>query len=73
MEADGTAFEGIDEAAQPNESGASNRRPPGSGTHAVRKLSCDGIWAEWATAGAQRSAPAAHRFLFSVGTGRRQG
>lgn len=73
MEVDRTTFERIDGAAQPNESGASNRRSPGDGTPAVRKLSCDGIWAEWATAGAQRSAPAAHRFLFSVGTGRRQG
>ena len=73
MEADRTAFERIDGAAQPNEPGVSSRRPGSSGAPAVRRLSCDGIWAEWATTSAQPSAPAARRCLFSVGAGRRQG
>ena len=73
MEADTTAFERIDEAARSNEPGVSNSRPVGNGTPAMRKLSCDGIWAEWTTAGAQHSASATRRFAFSVGAGRRQG
>ena len=73
MEADRTVFEGIDEAAQPNEPGDSGLGRAGGGTAGVRKLSCDGIWAEWGTAGGRRSANAARRFVFSVGTRRGHG
>ena len=73
MEADTRALQRIDGAAQPDEPGVSCRRPRGGGGPAVRRLSCDGIWAEWSTAGAQPAASAGRRCLFSVGTGRRQG
>ena len=73
MEADRTVFERIDAAVRPNESGDSSRNSSGNGPVVARKLSCDGIWAEWATAGTQRSGTAARRFAFSVGAGRRPG
>lgn len=69
MEADRAVSRRIDGAAQPNGAGVSNRRPTGGGAAAVRRLSCDGMWAEWGTEGAQASA--GRRILFSVGTGRR--
>ena len=69
MEADRRALQGIDGAAQPDEPGVSSRRHRGGGASAVQKLSCDGIWAEWSTAGAQPAASAGRRCLFSVGTG----
>ena len=69
MEADRRALQRIDGAAQPDEPGVSSWRPPGGGAPAVRRLSCDGIWAEWSTAGAQPAASAGRRCRFSVGTG----
>ena len=74
MEADRTAFERIDGAAQPNEPGVSSRRPGSSGAPAVRRLSCDGIWAEWATRSRprRRLVAASSRWVRGAVKGRRE-
>ena len=59
---DGTATDGIDGAAQPGGSDEGSRRASGGGTAGVRRLSCDGFWAQWTTAGTHRSATADLRF-----------
>ena len=71
MEADEMEFDRIEGAAQTGSPDLSNGNAFRGGTASVRKLSCDGIWAQWSAADSKRSEPAAGRFCFWVGPVRR--
>ena len=62
MDEDRTATDRIDGTAQPDGSDEGRGRASRGGTAGVRRLSCDGFWAEWTTAGTHRSATAVLRF-----------
>ena len=74
MEADRMAFEGIEgvEGAAETCSPGSASRNPADGRTVVRRLSCDGLWAQWSPAPRPLASPAP-RYHFTVGTDRRRG
>ena len=73
MEAGKTESKRIGELARAGEAGAARRKLRGGSAVVARKLSCDGIWAEWTVAGRQSPASEASRCRFAVGAGHHRG